>query len=131
MLKLINRLKRKKIWLITGVAGFIGSNTAYYLLKNNQIVLGIDNLKTSEMSNLKKLRKFKKHRITDQSGAPWDSWELHLEFPYPVDKIDTWGNYGVQQHGATTWHLISNPAWTYEQVNIEFQVEVNVACLWQ
>ena len=54
MLKLINRLKRKKIWLITGVAGFIGSNTAYYLLKNNQIVLGIDNLKTSEMSNLKK-----------------------------------------------------------------------------
>ena len=63
MLKLINRLKRKRIWLITGVAGFIGSNTAYYLLKNNQIVLGIDNLKTSEISNLKKLRKFKNFKF--------------------------------------------------------------------
>ena len=45
------------------MAGFIGSNTAYYLLKNNQIVLGIDNLKTSEMSNLKKLRKFKNFKF--------------------------------------------------------------------
>ena len=35
-----------KKWLITGVAGFIGSNLFEYLLKNNQKVVGIDNFAT-------------------------------------------------------------------------------------
>ena len=39
-------------WLITGVAGFIGSNLLEYLLKNNQFVIGIDNLSTGYLKNL-------------------------------------------------------------------------------
>jgi len=39
-------------WLITGVAGFIGSNLLEYLLKLNQRVIGLDNLATGFQHNL-------------------------------------------------------------------------------
>ena len=39
-------------WLITGVAGFIGSNLLETLLKNNQIVTGLDNFSTGFAHNL-------------------------------------------------------------------------------
>lgn len=43
---------KPKTWLITGVAGFIGSNLLETLLKNNQIVLGVDNFSTGHQHNL-------------------------------------------------------------------------------
>lgn len=39
-------------WLITGVAGFIGSNLLERLLALNQRVVGIDNFATGKMSNI-------------------------------------------------------------------------------
>lgn len=39
-------------WLITGVAGFIGSNLLETLLKNNQEVVGLDNFSTGHQYNL-------------------------------------------------------------------------------
>ena len=44
--------KNPKRWLITGVAGFIGSNLLEVLLKLNQKVIGLDNLLTGHQSNL-------------------------------------------------------------------------------
>ncbi|MEQ1128582.1 NAD-dependent epimerase/dehydratase family protein [Acinetobacter johnsonii] len=41
-----------KIWLITGVAGFIGSNLLETLLKLNQNVVGLDNFSTGHQHNL-------------------------------------------------------------------------------
>ena len=41
-----------KKWLITGVAGFIGSNLLETLLKLNQTVVGLDNLSTEDGRNL-------------------------------------------------------------------------------
>ena len=41
-----------KIWLITGVAGFIGSNLLETLLKLNQTVVGLDNFATGYQKNL-------------------------------------------------------------------------------
>lgn len=41
-----------KTWLITGVAGFIGSNLLETLLKLNQTVLGLDNFATGHKHNL-------------------------------------------------------------------------------
>jgi UDP-N-acetylglucosamine 4-epimerase len=46
------KLKSKNNWLITGVAGFIGSNLAKVLLECNQRVIGIDNLVTGKKNNL-------------------------------------------------------------------------------
>ena len=41
-----------KTWLITGVAGFIGSNLLEALLKLDQRVVGLDNLSTGYLRNL-------------------------------------------------------------------------------
>ncbi len=45
-------LTDKKTWLITGVAGFIGSNLLETLLKLNQTVVGLDNFATGFQHNL-------------------------------------------------------------------------------
>ena len=45
---------KKKCWLITGVAGFIGSNILETLLSNNQYVIGIDNFSTGKKKNISK-----------------------------------------------------------------------------
>jgi len=41
-----------KVWLITGVAGFIGSNLLEHLLKLDQVIVGIDNFSTGYQRNL-------------------------------------------------------------------------------
>ncbi|MDP5189481.1 SDR family oxidoreductase [Rheinheimera baltica] len=43
---------KPKRWLITGCAGFIGSNLLETLLKANQIVVGLDNFATGHQRNL-------------------------------------------------------------------------------
>ena len=45
-----------KTWLITGVAGFIGSNLLESLLKLNQQVIGLDNFSTGYRRNIDEVR---------------------------------------------------------------------------
>ena len=45
-----------KTWLITGVAGFIGSNLLEALLKLNQRVVGLDNFATGHRHNLEEVK---------------------------------------------------------------------------
>jgi UDP-N-acetylglucosamine 4-epimerase len=45
-----------KKWLVTGVAGFIGSNLLEHLLKLNQQVVGLDNFATGFRKNLDEVR---------------------------------------------------------------------------
>lgn len=49
-------LLNPKTWLITGVAGFIGSNLLEALLKLDQHVVGLDNFETGFKENLKQVR---------------------------------------------------------------------------
>lgn len=49
-----------KTWLITGVAGFIGSNLLEHLLRLDQRVAGLDNFSTGKRSNLDEVR----HNVT-------------------------------------------------------------------
>lgn len=55
----------QKVWLVTGVAGFIGSNLLETLLKLNQKVVGLDNFATGYQRNLDEV----KREVTD---AQWD-----------------------------------------------------------
>ena len=51
--QLKNKLKNEQsTWLITGVAGFIGSNILETLLKLNQKVIGLDNFSTGHQKNI-------------------------------------------------------------------------------
>jgi len=55
--KLQRRLRRTpKKWLVTGVAGFIGSHLAETLLQLNQKVVGLDSLATGHLANLEDLQ---------------------------------------------------------------------------
>lgn len=49
-------IKKPKVWLITGVAGFIGSNLLETLLKLNQKVVGLDNFATGHRYNLDEVK---------------------------------------------------------------------------
>jgi UDP-N-acetylglucosamine 4-epimerase len=48
----VELLSSPKTWLVTGVAGFIGSNLLEHLLKLNQKVVGLDNFATGHQHNL-------------------------------------------------------------------------------
>ena len=50
-------LNEPKTWLITGVAGFIGSNLLETLLKLNQTVVGLDNFSTGHQHNFADVQK--------------------------------------------------------------------------
>lgn len=54
-----------RTWLITGVAGFIGSNLLESLLKMNQRVVGLDNFSTGHQRNLDQVQKL----VTPQQWA--------------------------------------------------------------
>lgn len=49
-------LSNPRTWLVTGCAGFIGSNLLEFLLGLNQRVVGLDNLSTGYQSNLDDVR---------------------------------------------------------------------------
>lgn len=49
-------LQSPKVWLVTGVAGFIGSNLLETLLKLDQRVVGLDNFATGHQRNLDEVR---------------------------------------------------------------------------
>ena len=57
-------LDEQKVWLVTGVAGFIGSNLLEELLKLNQKVVGLDNFSTGHKKNLEAVK----------SLVPMESW---------------------------------------------------------
>ncbi len=46
----------QKIWLVTGCAGFIGSNLLEFLLHHNQKVVGLDNFSTGHRHNLHEVK---------------------------------------------------------------------------
>ena len=50
----LKRLPRR--WLVTGAAGFIGSNLVEFLLRNGQSVVGFDNFSTGHRHNLAEVR---------------------------------------------------------------------------
>ena len=49
-------LSSPKTWLVTGVAGFIGSNLLEHLLQLNQKVVGLDNFATGHQRNLDEVK---------------------------------------------------------------------------
>lgn len=65
----LDLMAHPKVWLITGVAGFIGSNLLENLLNINQKVVGLDNFSTGHMRNLDEV----KESVTE---AQWRNFEF-------------------------------------------------------
>jgi UDP-N-acetylglucosamine/UDP-N-acetylgalactosamine 4-epimerase len=49
-------LESRRHWLVTGVAGFIGSNLLETLLRHDQQVTGLDNFSTGHRHNLEEVQ---------------------------------------------------------------------------
>ena len=58
-----------KVWLVTGVAGFIGSNLLEHLLKLDQKIIGLDNFATGYQHNLDEVKGV-------VSGAQWRNFQF-------------------------------------------------------
>ncbi len=62
-------LAKPKTWVVTGVAGFIGSNLLEHLLKLNQTVIGLDNFATGHQHNLDQVE-------TEVSAEQWQRFRF-------------------------------------------------------
>ena len=74
------------VWLITGVAGFIGSNILETLLTLNQKVVGVDNFSTGYQGNLDEVR-------SAVSSLQWDNFCLikgDIHDPNVCQQAMTW-----------------------------------------
>ncbi|MEZ8967582.1 NAD-dependent epimerase/dehydratase family protein [Vibrio breoganii] len=60
---------KPKVWLVTGVAGFIGSNLLETLLKLNQKVIGLDNFATGHQRNLDEVQ-------TNVTTSQWEEFSM-------------------------------------------------------
>ena len=77
--------------VITGVAGFIGSHLADSLLDHDYSVVGIDNLLTGSLSNIRHLRnrdfEFVEHDVTNDVAVP-GAVDLVLHWASPASPVD-------------------------------------------
>ena len=91
--------------LVTGVAGFIGSNFVYYYLRKHtdRKIIGLDSLTyAGNIDNLSKLTKEEKNRFTFIKGDINDT-EL-LENIYEENKIDGIINFAAESHVDRSIH---------------------------
>jgi len=68
-----------KVWLVTGVAGFIGSNLLEGLLKLNQRVIGLDNYSTGHRRNLEEVK----------DSVRGQQWANFTEVPGDTQEVKT------------------------------------------
>ena len=112
--------------LITGVAGFIGMHVAYYFLKNNHEVIGIDNLNDYYEVSLKKAR-LKQLKIFQQSFKFYKidiSNYKNLKNIFNENNFDVVINLAAQ---AGVRYSINNPH-TYLKSNLEGFLNILECC---
>ncbi len=72
-------IANNRTWLITGVAGFIGSNLAEELLKLNQKVISLDNFATGHRCNLDHIK----------DSVSYDQWKRFTFVEGDITNFDT------------------------------------------
>lgn len=77
-----------KTWLVTGVAGFIGSNLLEALLKMDQRVVGLDNFATGHQRNLDEVQSL----VTPAQWANFDFIEGDIRKLEDCQKAMTWNS---------------------------------------
>lgn len=82
-----------KRWLVTGAAGFIGSNLLETLLKLDQKVVGLDNFSTGHQHNL--------DIVKQQVGDKWDNFSFYAsDIRNPEDCQEACNNVDIVLHQA-------------------------------
>lgn len=134
-----NRLiKEPRVWLITGVAGFIGSNLLEALLKLGQRVVGLDNFSTGYRHNLEQVRalispeQWALFHLIEGSICDLETCRLAMNYPnHLLGKPNKYGNLPVDyvlHHAAlgSVPHSIEDPI-AANQSNIDGFLNMLVA----
>lgn len=112
-----------KTWLITGVAGFIGSNLLETLLLMNQKVVGLDNFATGHQHNLDEVK-------GEVSGSQWSNFsfiEGDIRNPEDCQKAVSGVDYVLHQAAlGSVPRSINDPA-TTNATNISGYLNMLVA----
>jgi len=87
---------KKTAILLTGCAGFIGSNLSNSFVKKNKIVIGVDSLKLGDLKNLKNLLNINNFKFKKIDLANYNVLDNFLK--------KTLKNYKIE----TIWHLAAN-----------------------
>ncbi len=104
--------KEKKTFLITGAAGFIGSEIVKRLLKNGEEVVGIDNLNNYYDPNLKKSRLKEIENFHKKYSGNWKFFKNCIENKNVFDEISKLYSIKVVVHLAAqagVRYSITNP----------------------
>lgn len=86
-------ISNPKTWLVTGVAGFIGSNLLEALLMLNQKVIGLDNLSTGHFENLEEVKSL----VTPQQWANFNFIHGDIRNLEDCQKAVSGANYVLHQ----------------------------------
>jgi len=70
-------------WLVTGAAGFIGSNIIKYLIENDQIVFALDDFSNGDYENIKKYEKYTNNFIFYEGDI-----RIYKTCHYLCDQVD-------------------------------------------
>lgn len=117
------KLKQSK-WLITGVAGFIGSNLLEFLLKHNQLVIGIDNFSTGFKHNLEKV----KNEVGVENWSNFDFREGDIrDLNFVQDNLIS-GSYVLHQAALGSVPRSINDPLTTNSVNVSGFLNVLRVC---
>lgn len=112
-----------KIWLITGVAGFIGSNLLETLLGLNQTVIGLDNFATGHQHNLDEVQ----HTVTADQWANFTFFEGDIRNLEDCKKAVKGADYVLHQAAlGSVPRSIEDPI-TANQANIDGFLNILVA----
>ncbi len=104
--------KNKRTFLVTGAAGFIGSELVKRLIKNGEEVVGIDNLNNYYDPNLKKSRLKEIENYHNKYSGNWIFLQNSIENKKVFDKISKLYSIKVVVHLAAqagVRYSISNP----------------------
>jgi UDP-N-acetylglucosamine 4-epimerase len=111
-------------WLVTGAAGFIGSNLVETLLRANQEVVGLDNFSTGHRSNLRLVQE-------SVSSAVWSGFRLiegDIRRPQDCREAVEGADYVLHQAAlGSVPRSIADPLATHESNATGF-VNMLVAC---
>lgn len=113
--KIQNELKdQPKTWLVTGVAGFIGSNLLEALLKLDQIVVGLDNFATGYQKNLDEV----KASVSDAQWARFNFFEGDIREPKTCEQAVSGVNFVLHQAALGSVPRSINDPLTTNESNI-------------
>ncbi|MCK0152848.1 NAD-dependent epimerase/dehydratase family protein [Alcanivorax sp. S6407] len=112
-----------KTWLITGVAGFIGSNLLETLLQLDQTVIGLDNFATGHQHNLEEVQQ----TVTADQWARFTFIEGDIRNLEDCKKAVTGADYVLHQAALGSVPRSINDPITTNQANIDGFLNMLVA----